>query len=440
MSNVPMTRPEEMLAEHRTDYNRGSTFVRRQDGSILQLQSPKFLTSNDDGITWSEPFEKRDAAGDLVGGSSLVNLSGNGIGLAGNMRDEDAGSPEEVDRSGHMVFRRSEDGGETWEAPVRATPENVHTGDFHDTMIRTSSGRLIMPVYGVFGRGTRPDEPMPARYGRLLKGQWVATPAHYSDPIFSYSYVCLSDDDGRTWKRNRDGEMFIQRDENATISYTNEPSVAEVGPGVVLIFLRTGLGRLFQAWSHDDGDTWTRPQPTSLASGTAPANIRVLPNGHLLAVWNQHGEEDIKRGYTRTRMSSAISRNGGSVWEFFQNVTSIHEETRVEPGPIRRTGPAEYTLASGKAAPELDTDYVEPADGAFGSWTYPSVLVLDDRVIISHRYFDYREDTEKAQLNKSNPKDDSAGFIQVQKVLPLSWFYGGKEPADNPALPRSAAP
>ena len=80
-----------------------------------------------------------------------------------------------------------------------------------------------------------------------------------------------------------------------------------------------------------------------------------------------------------------------------------------------------------------------PADGAFGSWTYPSVLVLDDRVIISHRYFDYREDPEKSQLNKSNPKDDSAGFIQVQKVLPLSWFYGGKEPADNPTLPRSAA-
>lgn len=434
MSNVPMTRPGEMLAEHRTDYNRGSSFVRRQDGSILQLQGSTFLESFDKGVTWSEPFEKRDVEGNLVSGRSLVNLSGDGIGLSSNMRDEFAGSEEEVFRSGHMVFSRSEDGGDTWGAPIRATPENVHTGDFHDTMLRTSSGRLIMPVYGVLGRRTSADEPTPDRYGRLLHGQWVATPAHYSDPVFSYAYVCYSDDDGRSWNRNRDGEMLVHMDQNATISYVNEPSVAEVAPGVILIFLRTGLGRLFQAWSHDDGVTWTRPKPTSLAASTAPAQIRTLQNGHLLAVWNQHGEEDIKRGYTRTRLSSAVSRNGGSVWEFFQNVTSIHEQTRVEPGPIRRIGPAEYTVGSGYPAPELESSYVEPADKDFGSWTYPSVLVLDDRVIISHRYFDYSMDPKNARLLKSNPKDDSAGFIQVQKVLPLSWFYGGNQPYDNPML------
>jgi hypothetical protein len=29
---------------------------------------------------------------------------------------------------------------------------------------------------------------------------------------------------------------------------------------------------------------------------------------------------------------------------------------------------------------------------------------------------------------------------QKQKVLPLSWFYGGKEPADSPFLKRTQEP
>ena len=31
-------------------------------------------------------------------------------------------------------------------------------------------------------------------------------------------------------------------------------------------------------------------------------------------------------------------------------------------------------------------------------------------------------------------------FNQKLKVLPLSWFYGGKEPSDNPFLPRAYEP
>ena len=193
MSNVPMTSPEEMLAEHRTDYNRGSTFVRRQDGSILQLQSPKFLTSNDDGITWSEPFEKRDAAGDLVGGSSLVNLSGNGIGLAGNMRDEDVGSPEEVDRSGHMVFRRSEDGGETWEAPVRATPESVP----HRRLPRHDDPHVFGPPNHARIRRFRPaDQARRADARQVRKAAQGAVGGHALS-MASENVTCIARDDNR---------------------------------------------------------------------------------------------------------------------------------------------------------------------------------------------------------------------------------------------------
>ena len=167
-------------------------------------------------------------------------------------------------------------------------------------------------------------------------------------PLFSCVSVYYSDDEGRTWEQNRDGELVILRDWNAKFSFVNEPSLAEVAPGRLLMMMRSGLGRLFQAWSYDNGETWTRPQPTSLAATTTPAQIRSIPStGHLLIVWNQDGEEDVKRGYNRQRLSSAVSRNGGSVWEFFQNVESMHEGTRVEPGPIRPIGPWSLTSLPG---------------------------------------------------------------------------------------------
>jgi hypothetical protein len=121
------------------------------------------------------------------------------------------------------------------------------------------------------------------------------------------------------------------------------------------------------------------------------------------------------------------------VWEFFQNVTSLHEETRVEPGPIEPVRPEEYHYDPALPAPEREAGYVTPAD-VYGVWTYPSVLVLKDRVIISHRYYDYSEHETRAQLVKTDPSEDRHGFVQKQKVLPMSWLYGGKAPANHPDI------
>lgn len=438
MSNVPMTRPNEALAIHETPYFHSSTFVELDDGRVLHAAGTAFTASEDFGITWSERFSCTDTDGNRVGGSgtSLVRLSGKGIGLAAMRRPTDA-SAAEARRQTHMVFWRSEDSGQTWEPPVRVTPPGIGTYAYQDVLLRTSSGRIVLPVYLSLGQSTGPNDIKPPGMGKLVNGQWVSTSAHFFDPHFSASYVCYSDDDGRTWHRNRDGELIILLDWNAQYSYTNEPTVTEVTPGRLLMFMRNGLGRVFQAWSEDNGETWTRPQPTSLAASTAPAQIRTLPNGHLLTVWNQEGEEEIKRGYNRTRISSAVSRNGGSVWEFFQNVESMHEETRVEPGPIRPIRPAEYHFEPGLPAPEREREHVLQV-GFHGRWSYPSVYVMKDRVLIAHTYSVYEEHPTRAELILSSRKE--GGFNQKLKVLPLTWFYGGKEPADNPFLPRVYEP
>ena len=49
MSNVPMTRPEEMLIEHKTRYFTSSTFAELDDGRILRQAYGEFTTSEDGG-------------------------------------------------------------------------------------------------------------------------------------------------------------------------------------------------------------------------------------------------------------------------------------------------------------------------------------------------------------------------------------------------------
>ena len=436
MSDVPMTRPEEMLAIHHTKYFHSSTFVELDGGRILHAANTTFTTSDDGGITWSDEFSKQDKNGDPVGGSGtgLCRLSGKGIGLIGMWRNPDLAKAR---TETYSLFWRSEDQGETWEPPTRITPPGIVGHAYQDVLLRTSSGRLILPVYLSMGQGTGPNDEKPPTVGRLINAQWVSTSAHFFDPHFSAVYVMYSDDEGRTWQRNSDGELTILMDWNATFSYVNEPVATEVSPGKLLMFMRTGLGRMYQAWSYNDGETWTRPQPTSLAASTTPCQLRTLPNGHLLVVWNQEGPDEIRRGYNRQRISSAISRNGGSVWEHFQNIESLHEGTRLEPGPIEPVRPAEYHFYPGIPAPEREVQHVVAKD-YYARFSYPSVFVMKDRVLVTVSFQDYSEHPTKGELVPSRSRETGTKeFDQKLRVLPMSWFYGGKEPADNPALPRA---
>ena len=132
---------------------------------------------------------------------------------------------------------------------------------------------VVIPVYNALGKDRDASDHLPSLWGKLVNGQWVGAGGHFSDPRFTSVYVCYSDDEGRTWQRNEDGELIIVLDWNANFNFVNEASVAEVASGNLLMIMRTGLGRLFQAWSHDDGTTWSRPMPTSLAASTTPAYI-----------------------------------------------------------------------------------------------------------------------------------------------------------------------
>ena len=457
MNQTFMTRPDEALAVHESIYGHNSTFVSLDDGRILQVcLGGAMVHSDDGGITWSQPggedirnaygsmfrCQFRDTNGDPVGGSecSLVKLSEkDAIGLAARVPDVIEGQTyATLPAQSKFVFWRSNDAGETWQPPVRMTAPGYNTGSYQDVFLRTSSGRIVLSVYHFLGQSNPWKdmicEPMT---GRLINDQqWMPTAGHFFDSRFTCVYVLYSDDDGRTWQRNKDGELTILLDWNGLFSYGNECSVTEVVPGRLLLMMRNGLGRLFQAWSNDNGESWTKPQPTPLASPTCPAQIRTLPNGHLLCVWNQEGEQEIRRGLIRVRVSTAISRDGGRVWEFFQNLISYNEVTRVEPGPVGPTRPAEMYMPAGQPAFERDPALIV-GETVNHRASYPSCHVLKDRVIVTHTYSEYELDPVNATLIGSAK---AGGPNQHQKVLPLTWFYGGKEPADNPFLKTAYEP
>ncbi len=417
-TNVPMTNQKLMLAMHEQKYGHSVSFVELADGRVLLGGGNEFRVSADGGLTWSEPFKGKDDKGNEVHAWALVRLSGEAIGL---VFPEFGPAPRsECD----LFFRRSQDDGRTWSAPVQINPQGYSAYICQDVLCRTSSGRILLPAYLQFGQVEEPAWHLRGAPYALawVNGNLVSTDAHFYDPSFSASLVFYSDDDGKTWQRS--SELLITLDRVRVMESAAEPSVAEVAPGRLMMIMRTRLGRYFQAWSHDNGESWTWPEPTHLAGTQVPAQLRLIPStGHLLCVFTQHSEDEVRRGFMRARLSSAISRTGGTIWELFQNVESILEDTHVEPGPIRVVQPeGRYSLAE-SGAYENDPGYIVSLPVGWGRWCYPSVLVLEDRVLISHTYSWY--DEMGIRRNEGGSR---------LKVLPLPWFYGGREPYESRML------
>tara|TARA_B100000949_G_scaffold230661_1_gene241501 strand:- start:813 stop:2150 length:1338 start_codon:yes stop_codon:yes gene_type:complete len=436
MGNVPMTNREGVLAVLEEQFGHSSTYVELENGDILHAAGMGFRTSRDGGLNWSKPFRSWDTNDVPVTVEGLVKLSGSGIGCASNGYCDKKGQRQ---GQGQLFFWRSEDNGKTWQPPEAVTVAGgaEHGGFGHyilqDVLLRTSSGRIILPCYISYGQkvvagvqeGTWMGWPKGMGIpfpGSLLNNQFVSTSAHFHDTSFSAPTVFYSDDDGKTWQQTRSNYLVLNMEFGGPCASSNEPTVTEISPGYLLMFIRNGLGRLYQAWSHDDGETWTRPQPSSLAADRSPAQLRTMPGtNHLLCVWSQHNEDEIRRGLVRVRISSAISRTGGAVWEFFQNVESILEETWVPPGPIRFVRPENTYNVDGISAPVLDPKYVKSLPEGYGRWSYPSVLVHHDRVLIAHTYSTYDKRTRYTGGSRL-------------KVLPIKWFYGDAEPTDEPNI------
>jgi sialidase-1 len=181
----------------------------------------------------------------------------------------------------NVYARRSTDDGRTWsECEQISTPGWYCTNNDH--VLRLKSGRIVLPAHGVLGGG-------PYRGG--------------ASKLESFMY--LSDDEGRTWRRSTNGMTAVGRG-------CHEPTIVERRDGTLLCYLRTTNACIYQSTSADGGDHWTEPEPTELIAPDSPPLLKRIPTtGDLLLVWNRVAS---KKGTPRTPLTAAVSRDDGETW------------------------------------------------------------------------------------------------------------------------------
>src|SRR5690606_4721529 len=96
-----------------------------------------------------------------------------------------------------------------------------------------------------------------------------------------------------------------------------EPGVVALRDGRVMMLIRAGGGRQYQAYSADGGETWTPAKPAGLRSPISPASVKQIPGtGDLLAVHNNNGASG--PGYYKSKRSPltlSVSADDGQSWQ-----------------------------------------------------------------------------------------------------------------------------
>lgn len=281
--------------------NSEGAFIRLTDGKLLFIYS-KFdgvtnddndhaclaaLHSSDEGKTWSDKGvvaapEEHDALN--VMSVSLLRMMNGDIGLF-----------YLVYKGWHdsrLILRRSSDEGMTWGEPLCCMSDAG--GNYvvnNDRVIRLSSGRLVIP----------------AAFHRMSNRSYDRR---------SLACFYLSDDDGVTWREARTyGVLPSVRSRSGM----NEPGVIELSNGALWSWSRTDLGRQYEMFSFDEGETWTVPDASLFTSSRSPLSMKRMPyNGQLLAVWNpipNYMTRHLEKGmHGRAPLVGAVSDDEGQSW------------------------------------------------------------------------------------------------------------------------------
>ena len=261
-----------------------------------------------------------------------------------------------ADPRAQTYFRLSDDEGASWSDPKVLTPSRESSVLVHNAkLLRLSTGRILAPAEVRVDMGPANDH----------RG-WVSTAWH-------------SDNDGHTWQRSQNEVNLLAQGVEA-----QEPHVAELHDGRVLMLFRTYNGCVGRSSSSDAGETWSAGElleDLKLPSLSSALHVGRIPTtGDLLLVRSlgdggqQLGEQpkvwnrrDGREHGIRTPLVAVISRDDGCTWE----------NQRVIAG--------------------------DP----YGDYGYPSVLHLADAAVVSYHALD---------------------GLHVTR-LPSAWFYAEPDAA-----------
>lgn len=364
---------------YQTPANSGRTFF------DTGLEYPLLLVrkvSRDGGETWGDPSPLLDQRGQPIFGAhqTFLRLRSGKIAIVYATTDVPEGR---TGREGGMLFRVSDDDGRTWSDPTIVERRFGICCTGHAIVLK--GGRIVVPMFKwISSDPTSGAEPSNA-------------------PSLSYSYACVSDDDGKTWTQSL-SELFVSHYRAA--HDLEEPAVIELRDGRLLMHLRSQLGRGYRSYSQDGGISWTRPEPLPLASAFTPFCLKRIPStGHLLTIWNQISRQEIFSGLERHRLSCAVSDDEGETWKNFKNLESLDDIAVVKPPPLDRIEVMERWESSDYQQPG-DTQRYKHAPGVLRIG-YPDVVFFDDKALV---VYDHGFGTLGAQ-----------GGIK-QRIIPVEWF------------------
>ena len=253
--------------------NGEGSFIRLKDGGILfgyteflagtgrdhDVSRISGLISYDEGETWGE---KRILAERHPGTQNIMNVSffRRKDGSLGMIHGE-----KTMHANGIVTNRRyckiSYDEGTTWEKDVICYDQEGYSCLNNDRILRLASGRLMLPIAHHLDGG----------YDTAKK-----------DDIPGVLVFSVSDDDGLTWRtlKHRIRSPF---DDSTQFQ---EPGVYQHEDGSLWLWCRTKYGSQFMAYSKDEGETWSQPQPSAFfTSPRSPMSLKRLGK-YTVAVFN----------------------------------------------------------------------------------------------------------------------------------------------------------
>ncbi|MEO7652192.1 MAG: sialidase family protein, partial [Bryobacteraceae bacterium] len=234
--------------------------------------------SADDGQTWSRGEVMQDFPRQSDFDPSLL-VSGTRthlflIACRWNRYPFVHGEKNFVGKESYRIFHRvSDDSGRTWSEPTTVQPEPAFCT--RGNGIRHSSGTLLVPIYQMSG---------------------------------DHACVLKSTDDGRTWKRA--GRVTCPMG-------TEEPVIAELRSGAVMMILRTRDGYLWRAISTDRGETWAASTKTDIVAARASHSILRTRDGRLVLTHDECPPPN------RTPLTVRVSNDDGESWSAPFTLTDV---------------------------------------------------------------------------------------------------------------------
>lgn len=275
-------------------------FVRLGDGSILTIDQTESCISRDEGKSWARfPIFREPEKFQIRPERALISTR-EGIIILAFANDKEKANwhwQKDIHDSPGAVLPtytvRSLDGGKTW-----VDLQKLHddwTGAIRD-VIETKDGSVVFTS-------------MMMRHD----------PGHHS--VLTYT----SKDGGKQWIRSN----IIDLGGVGHHSGVTEATLEQLGSGRLWLLMRTNWGKFWEAFSGDEGLTWTHYNPTNIDASSAPGLLKRLHSGNLILVWNRLYPEgkkeyplsggdgqwsEVPASNHREQLSVSFSVNDGKDW------------------------------------------------------------------------------------------------------------------------------